>query len=601
MPLCQLCSSLDFAALSQPPSKDSLRLTWTVGGGLRFSYDHPGLEIDLTERCLTHHYDSFSLLEASARKCDLCSLMLGVVDRYRMEYNRLGMLRGYNPVLPEFKLWLRGRDNGDGFEILAEAQTNDRRWKFSLPLLGGIGIALRETEFVKGRLIDLSPKTPRTVNMVRNWIAECSEQHQHTASLSEGMPSMVLKILDSGNKVCLDVPTVAVVRLKEGIRTSTLPKTFQDAVWLAYQLDIEYIWIDSLCIIQDDIEDWNRESARMDRVYQNSWLNIAADRAADSYEGFLGERHIPEYVAIPFCAQGTTLEALAYTLPWSCIGDRSRLSWIEDEPLTTRAWALQERYLAQRTVHFTRHRILLECPQHCIAEDFDHSLTFSTMTQVLSKSYAGEQSVTDSRHLDWLELVENYTTRKLTLADDKLPALSGLAAHFARNSHLDRGYSTTPFQYLAGHWSDHIVRSLCWECREGGGKRPTKYRAPTWSWASLDAQIKCTEIWIDHAHELVSIKHVHVDLESSQSPYGKVTGGYALMGVSKTWPLSVQENDWDLQFGEEDIRFRLSIFWDLEEYGRYPREDEIRLYQEEGLVAVPLGWTGVPKLRIHRY
>jgi hypothetical protein len=75
-----------------------------------------------------------------------------------------------------------------------------------------------------------------------------------------------------------------------GIPLATLPQTIQDAATVCTRLGIRYLWIDSLCIVQDDGEDWAREAMQMCNVYSHSRLTIAAHRAAACKEGFLGKQ-----------------------------------------------------------------------------------------------------------------------------------------------------------------------------------------------------------------------------------------------------------------------------------------------------------------------
>jgi len=63
----------------------------------------------------------------------------------------------------------------------------------------------------------------------------------------------------------------------QGIRFDILPKMFQDAISITRILDIEYIWIDSLCIIQDDSEDWEVQSTKMNEIYENSFLEVTME------------------------------------------------------------------------------------------------------------------------------------------------------------------------------------------------------------------------------------------------------------------------------------------------------------------------------------
>ena len=75
-----------------------------------------------------------------------------------------------------------------------------------------------------------------------------------------------------------------------GIRIETLPKSFRDAIMICRALGIRFLWIDSLCIIQQDAEDWERECSRMRDVYRNSYLTISIARSRGSSDGCFSTR-----------------------------------------------------------------------------------------------------------------------------------------------------------------------------------------------------------------------------------------------------------------------------------------------------------------------
>jgi hypothetical protein len=77
----------------------------------------------------------------------------------------------------------------------------------------------------------------------------------------------------------------------ECIDIAELPKTFQDAIEISRRLDIRFLWIDSLCIIQDSKEDWLKESVIMGDIYQHAYCNIAATAAPDGRTGCFLERN----------------------------------------------------------------------------------------------------------------------------------------------------------------------------------------------------------------------------------------------------------------------------------------------------------------------
>ncbi len=129
------------------------------------------------------------------------------------------------------------------------------------------------------------------------------------------------------------------------IPVEKLPKTFRDAMHIAMRLGIKYLWIDSLCIIQDSTDDWLHEASRMQSVYSYCWLNLAATGFPDGSAGMIARRdkwHVSAWYGIT--------------------GDYWRDD-LERAPMNQRAWVLQERLLSPRTLHFGTKQIFWECRQ----------------------------------------------------------------------------------------------------------------------------------------------------------------------------------------------------------------------------------------------
>jgi hypothetical protein len=129
---------------------------------------------------------------------------------------------------------------------------------------------------------------------------------------------------------------------------SNLPKTFQDAVQVTRELGIQYLWIDSLCIVQGNVEDWRREAGRMEGVFASAYCTISATSAANSNAGFLKRNGSTEYVLVQ--------DAFGKQF-YICtdIDDFDRD--VGDARLNTRAWVMQEMVLARRTIHFSANQI----------------------------------------------------------------------------------------------------------------------------------------------------------------------------------------------------------------------------------------------------
>ena len=260
--------------------------------------------------------------------------------------------------------------------------------------------------------------------------------------------------------------------LSSGISSKQLPRTFADAIEITRKLGVEYLWIDSLCIVQDDEDDWRREMALMEHVYGGSYLNIAASSATSVHGG---------------CWVST--KGLQSTFRANVrVGDRELVREIRDDEcydaavwkshLATRAWALQEKLLPPRTIHLGDRGAFWEC-RHKIANEY----LPDGFTKRLGSGLLQKMRKLQFLQQWWARVVHLYTSAHLTFARDKLPALSGIA----RRIHSQKGG-----QYLAGLWrEENIEAQLCWRVHEPT-TRPTTWRAPSWSWASVDGPISYT-------------------------------------------------------------------------------------------------------------
>ncbi|KAK7966438.1 uncharacterized protein PG986_000715 [Apiospora aurea] len=133
---------------------------------------------------------------------------------------------------------------------------------------------------------------------------------------------------------------------KAGVPWKELPKTFQDAIRFCLRRDLHYLWIDSLCIIQDDPGDWQLESAKMADTYQNSYITLAATAAATRGIGMF-----PKKV---YVLHGGPSPSVSLDLP-AVYEVHAR------EPATHEGWAFQERLLSPRALHFCKEEMVWEC------------------------------------------------------------------------------------------------------------------------------------------------------------------------------------------------------------------------------------------------
>ncbi|CZR64467.1 uncharacterized protein PAC_14365 [Phialocephala subalpina] len=416
----------------------------------------------------------------------------------------------------------------------------------------------------------------------------------------------------------------------KSIELPELPKSFRDALVITRSLDIPYIWIDSLCIIQDSREDWENESAQMGLVYSHAWCTIAASSAKSCHHGIhlFREDRLYSCDVILDGDQGSRVRVSISQPPptWE--------TFFNNNPLNTRGWTFQERELSPRILHFSADQMWWECRSIRDQEDpaleddninepatsirrktelmrlqeqlaraeadyarfakvrinKDHDATIFTglivnqvvqlrcldnmlmaSTPLTSPAMLQELIITEARYNTWLKVVQDYSARIFTVITDRFPALSGLASEMQ---------ATHGGEYVAGVWRDDMLRSLLWRrdlksmhstSMHTPHRRPSEYRAPSWSWAAIDQAI---------SYDLVTINRLQIDrlrpttahienvslVPAGSDPKGRLKGGSMLIrGKLKLYtPSSVSRSmvfHFDFRDEVEDIPvYLLSLF-----------------------------------------
>lgn len=263
---------------------------------------------------------------------------------------------------------------------------------------------------------------------------------------------------------------------------STLCKTMRDAVIVTCNLQLKYLWIDALCIIQDDPEDWEREAMSMSEIYTQSVITIAASSSPNGDGGcFFPRLNGPTAQLLWTVSNGFPPEKVSFRSHQ--LARYSAL--VDDAPLNKRAWVLQERSLSRRIVHFTTDRLYWEC-QEAILEEGLTKVSSSNELPVSGFQVACNRAKTrtsdDIFVMDnqWHSMVERYTLGQLTNKSDRLPALAGLAMIWAKISE-DR--------YIAGCWQEHLPLSLLWT-KDAHATSNHILQHPSWSWASFDGAVR---------------------------------------------------------------------------------------------------------------
>ncbi len=401
--------------------------------------------------------------------------------------------------------------------------------------------------------------TSKAVTEICRWLDECQDNHPSCPSrCSHPLPSRVidlesqtLRLHQSGPDEKGPYATLSycwggvaqlittTTNLQDHLRTidpACLPKTITDVVEVCRAIGLRYLWVDSLCIIQDDDNDKMEQIALMGLIYKHSTLTIVAASAQRVTDGFLrdGKLNQPD-IQLPFYVNQATTGTVY--LRWQDPSETDTSA----EPIFQRGWTYQEQLLSPRALVFDSNQIMLKCLTDDYRPVFETYLkvradapklpngVFGTVDKNLERGDAPqirEYYNTATQDKIWGEIVCDYSTRELSRFSDRLPALAGIAAELA---------VVWDDIYLAGFWGRTLLHHLGWHrprlilssfFEETFEKNPfedivdCKRRAagPTWSWATAPFAVRIYEVQ-NPDPKLVSSS---VQLISQKSPFGQV-------------------------------------------------------------------------------
>lgn len=319
----------------------------------------------------------------------------------------------------------------------------------------------------------------------------------------------------------------------QNIPLDQFPKTFREAIEVSRNLEIRYLWIDSVCIVQDDEADWETEANRMASVYSEAVATIFADRAAHCDDGLFPTTEEKTLSSVRVLKRKPAKLSRVDKLYVQLQVDEGVAESTENfydlfypanqgvSPLAERAWALQEEYLSRRSIYFTSTEIEWKCAE------------FTACSGDLGTYYPKMNQDKPSKKLAplWEGLVEDFTSRKLTYETDRLIAIAGIAAKM----------SAPPKDYLGGLWRSQLNTNILWKPAGSAAQRsrPAQFIAPSWSWAAVSSPIqfistaKSTEfIW--------EIIDAECCVKDPDFEFGRVVSGY-LQVKSKIADVKVEE------------------------------------------------------------
>ena len=485
----------------------------------------------------------------------------------------------------------------------------------------------------------------------RRWLKECSLHHVRCRDWHQPyMPKRLIEIsnVTGGNPPALHARLVTdpkeapysilsycwggdqpakttLARLQSygsDIPLGQLPQTLQDAVVTTNELGLKYLWVDAMCIVQDDVSDVAEQIALMHHIYRGAWVTIAATNAASSRQGFL--KQDPSYRTVKLRAR----------LDDNVFGEVIGVpQYIKTGPMSlfTRGWTYQEALLSTRILAYGDRHLMFRCVEALrndnttaeapmvltepgeevpIGSPTPESVMMGagdtariTITQTgpsdslacstapgsplgggssvqgvplitindegsfeipptsdwdlggvdgVPKRPESPKSLIDhkkfTKHLDengsthdqspidpgntflnnlehpdsWLSAVRAYTKRELGVDNDKLLAIAAIAELYSNTKPV-----TT---YLAGMWREKFLYQCLWQTATSVGTpthtRPTEYRAPSWSWASVNGPIFHFGMGIPDEECSCIILDVGTTLINPQNRFGRVTAGF---------------------------------------------------------------------------
>ncbi|CAI0650082.1 unnamed protein product [Colletotrichum noveboracense] len=255
-----------------------------------------------------------------------------------------------------------------------------------------------------------------------------------------------------------------------------LPQTFKDFFVVARKLGFKYVWIDCLCIIQDCSQDWKHEASTMRDVYANSGCNVVACDSSEPGGGLFRYRHPSDVSPGLVEIRLSSGQPQRYVVRDDHFNGRN----VTVTTLADRGWVFQERFLAPRLLSFHPQRISWEG----VYQSFEDSISImdELLASVQQSAEASYGEMTEATLKLWKKLVGLYSRCKLTKSEDKLVAFAGVAKAFQE---------LTGDTYLAGVWRSQLLVQLNWTALEKmrAAHFPKRYRAPSWSWASIDSPV----------------------------------------------------------------------------------------------------------------
>ncbi|KAH3970438.1 hypothetical protein HBI81_020610 [Parastagonospora nodorum] len=529
MSLCKTCQSLPIVSLpplpptcnAYPVGNGSPDLVWV---GRRSSKTSPADET--AEPLGLPFHQSLEALREAAPTCAICSVVASQVSRFQTAFAEKGQDDYRQKEGPGWEMYVaKGKNQDSGFMVVAKDQGRGT----CVWVLAAVGVCCGDGDalgsVVRGRRIKMKPAGQFTVRRVLRWI---NKEDEESGWADTVLPEIILDLGEStesrvslytprnlrGKYAVLSyAPDATVVEKFDGtagyIDPDGLPRAFQDAIKITRKLRLRYLWIDVLCSSQFDSSNSHRSMPGYASVFSNAYITLSTLSSSSASDSFLALRDIPTDNLFQYTHNNRTGTLYASTLPKEPTLYPSNYMIMSKEPLSQHSWALQDRLFSPRILHFGSTQLYFESSTHFLGEDG-------------FKMPGRDDALTGEPARVWHNTLQLYCKRNLPRAGDKLPALSNIARHIASQSNDT---------YVAGLWRSNLIEGLTWQATgyaKGRTSEPSAYRAPSWSWASIDGPFGTFSVKADDFSEVAEILDCHVTLKTDDV-YGEVSDAWIKM------------------------------------------------------------------------
>lgn len=481
--------------------------------------------------------------------------------------------------------------------VVATSPREEENWSFEPRI---IQLDLRYEKWCHG-LSGASIWERRTMNyeQVKRWLSRCTDDHGPDCNALRTPTSITLpssfRLVDTSDwcvvtmpdpdayvalsyvwalasdsaekqKLQLERENVQELERPGGLNRELLPEVIVDAIQLCAEIGQRYLWIDRLCIVQDDMDIKPEQLDAMGIIYHRAFLTIVA----------LGDGCIRGLPGVSSRPRPTSYENYSWDLLATMRNPmgQARIPWVElavqNSKWNDRAWTFQERFLSRRRLFFDDGQVYGNCCKERWSDNTDGYREEDWM----KTAYWQDEGLNDTFSNDKADSLDvctcplqQYTPRSLTFQEDILNAFLGVGSILRHRLETEM---------LCGHPEKFFLESLIWIPSDDGGKRRHVPDVPSWSWASWEDGVEWADEWAigedtylagvsgakagvvdffvsDLKHGLKKV----VDRELSLSSVRKQCRWWALAVIKETdpawWPHSIDKEDRPKDFPEDAV------------------------------------------------